>query len=533
MSLPAPDWVSFDAKKSNGQDLLGLRASVQSISNELFNGVTTVTPKLRYLSVITWIIWRYYEAGLPDNRSSFTEFAAAQEAMVVMANRFADRSATNLVGVTGADEALDSGKNRLPLRQFTQNIAFNAYVASSRQLGLTHAVGSGLSRLSEERGAPLAKEFDKLIRASAYGPRLAKRPRIDSISRADLEELSATLSLEKIPTGERNILIDVLMPQAPVNSGETSRLQNYALLLWLSREKKAFVDEGDLFRAAQEPPQNLPACFASSADGWLGYIVRDLLAVCHEAVFGAVMEQVDRMSQARQSPALSAQVVAALMGEVSEKDEALRQSRLLRPGESVSTLAFRTLYERVRRRCRNQETVSNGLRRWSGGLSETDVYGLAVKSKDAALALLPVAWCLALHRVVSTPVASPLQKKLLEAGSIFQIGIEAVIGPKIEEFLQDDKSLMEVMIELTERSVQQHLRIAWKRFSVPGGKDVSVLVADTEMWSRNNTFQAGRTNSRTWYALEWLYQLRLTDENGLTPKGDQTLKRSLHILGKK
>ena len=60
MALPAPDWISFEAEKTEGLDLLGLRAPVQRIGNQLFNGVTTVTPKVRYLSVLVWIVWRYF-----------------------------------------------------------------------------------------------------------------------------------------------------------------------------------------------------------------------------------------------------------------------------------------------------------------------------------------------------------------------------------------------------------------------------------------------------------------------------------------
>lgn len=53
MPQAAPDWVSFEADEIEGLDLLGLRAPVQAIGNELFNGVTTVTPKLRYLSFLS------------------------------------------------------------------------------------------------------------------------------------------------------------------------------------------------------------------------------------------------------------------------------------------------------------------------------------------------------------------------------------------------------------------------------------------------------------------------------------------------
>jgi hypothetical protein len=85
MPNPVPDWISFEADATDGLDLLGLRAPVQAIGNELFNGVTTVTPKLRYFSVVAWIIWRYAQARLPDAWTPFVQFAAAQEAAIVMA----------------------------------------------------------------------------------------------------------------------------------------------------------------------------------------------------------------------------------------------------------------------------------------------------------------------------------------------------------------------------------------------------------------------------------------------------------------
>src|SRR5262245_53066369 len=102
MQVPPPEWVSFDANKTQGLDLLGLRAPVQSIGNELLNGLTSVTPKLRYLSVVAWIAWRYSQARLPNEWKAFTEFAAAQEAAIVMANVLHGPDIRNLVGVDKA-----------------------------------------------------------------------------------------------------------------------------------------------------------------------------------------------------------------------------------------------------------------------------------------------------------------------------------------------------------------------------------------------------------------------------------------------
>lgn len=532
MSQPVPEWVSFGAVPTVGLDLLGLRAPVQQISNELFNGVTTITPKLRYLSVINWILWRYSQAKLPDDTSSFMQFAAAQEAVIVMANLLHDKTTINLVGMGEAGNLLRDNERRVPLKQLVQNIAFNAYISSTRQLHMTRLTDTGFNGLVKERGVPLAKEFDKIIQRSSYGARLAKKPRLDTVLRSDLEEIAKDVSLAAIPRGERDILIDVLLPIQPIDGAEKRRLANYTFLLWLGAQKQALVQEEDVFEAAQVVPEKLPGCLSQVADGWLEYVIRDMLAVTHEAVFAAVMRQIDRMSKDRQSPAVSTEVLSVLVSDPTEQDEVLRELRVLKDGESVSTVSFRTVRERVRRLCKKQEQAANGLKRWEGGLSETTLYDLALQSHDAAIALLPVAWCLASERVVAVPEPTPFQRMLLMRGGIYQVGIASIVVPKIDEFIRLDCSLLEVMVELTTRTVQQHLRVAWSRFSVQQNKDVSVLVADVETWSRNNPFRAGRTDSRLRVALNWLEQLRLTNEYGLTPKGAQILKRCLGVLGK-
>lgn len=532
MSIPVPDWVSFEADKTVGLDLLGLRAPVQALGNELFDGVTTVTPRLRYMSVISWIVWRYAQARLPNERSSFFEFAAAQESVIVMANRLKSRTVTQLVGSDGADDELDTGKKRLDLKRLTKNIAFNIYVASSRQLNLTKQIDGGLNKLSEERGEALAKEFDKILQASVYGARLTKKPGITKITRDELDKLAAPLSIVSIPRGERDILIDVVIPSKPVDEAERRRVRNYALLLWLVQANERSVDEADVFEAAQCIPEDLPICLTGTVDGWLAYLVRDCLAVCHEAVLGAVMRQVDREHAVRHAPTLANDIVGALAADASDKDEALRSFRILKKGETTASLSFRTAFERVRSLCRKEKMVTKGLARWEAGLSETELYGYATSSEDAAVALLPIAWCLALERAPQETADKRGSYDLSGIGGLFQIGIEAVVRPNIQQFLREDRSYSDIMAQLVVRTVQQHLRVAWKRFSTPRGKDVSVLIADTETWSRNNGFRPGRTASRLSVAIDWLSQLRLTSEDGLTKTGERVLKRSIDALGR-
>lgn len=529
MALPPPDWISFEADKTEGLDLLGLRAPVQRIGNQLFNGVTTVTPKLRYLSVLTWIIWRYSEARLPNNWKSFMAFAEAQEAMIVLANRLKSRTILNLVGVTKADKLLDSGVSILPLERLAQQVAYNIYVTTSRQLNLTHDQNGAFAGLVAERGVKLAQAFDRVIAETGYGKELSRDTRKNRVARKRLEELADGVFLDSTPCEERNLLIDAVIPPKP-EPNERSRVAHYALLLWLAKINRDELEEEDVFAAAVNVPRGIPASLHPVLNSWLEYLIRDLIAVTHEAVFEAVMNQVDIASAARGAPALASDVVAVLLNETDEHDIMLRQLGLLGPRESVARLEFSVFQERIHKACDQAVSVNAGLKRWRGGLSETTVYEMALKAGAASAVLLPVAWCLAAERIAPEMLKpSAHDRRILTLGSVFQIGLEDVILPKLDEFKRG-RIVRDVMAELITRTVQQHLRVAWTRFSPPQGKDVSVLVADHDTWARNNGFRAGRTDSRLWVAIDWLYQLGLIDDDGLTNRGERILERALATL---
>lgn len=298
MGVPPPEWVSYEGSKAQGLDLLGLRAPVQAIGNHLLNGLTSVTPKLRYLSVLSWVVWRYLEGRLPDRWSDFRAFAAAQEAAIVMANllhdRTHERTSLRLIGVGKARALLDSGRRSVPLEALVQNIAFNIYASASVQLHLTfEKADTGLYGLSEERGLPLAQSFDRIIGPTRYGSQLARRWKGKRVARGDIEQLGERISLDELPRREKAILIDAIFPVAPMDDAERRRIATLALLLWLTAEKKSLIGEGDLFEAAREPPLKIPAAFRLTVDGWLDYQIRDVLAVAHEAVMEAVMREVD------------------------------------------------------------------------------------------------------------------------------------------------------------------------------------------------------------------------------------------------
>jgi hypothetical protein len=258
--IPPPDWVVLGAGKTEGLDLLGLRAPVQSVGNDLLNGLTSVTPKIRYLSLLAWIAWRYAEGRLPATRSSFLEFAAAQEAAMVMANLLNDSqngtTTLRLVGVGKARTILETNGANLPLEQLVDVIAFSIYASSGVQLRLLFEDGeSGVYGLTAERGERLANAFAAIVGQSGYGRLLARHRQIASVPRRISKELSLRINLDKIPAAEKEILTDAVFPVSPTSDDERRRPATFALLLWLFAKKNTPLDEGHLFEAARRPPR--------------------------------------------------------------------------------------------------------------------------------------------------------------------------------------------------------------------------------------------------------------------------------------
>ena len=78
-----PTWVESTAVFTTGIDLLGLRQSVQLIGGQLLDGITTVTPYVRYLSLRAWLVYRYGQTGGPDAADAFTAFCLRVESGMV------------------------------------------------------------------------------------------------------------------------------------------------------------------------------------------------------------------------------------------------------------------------------------------------------------------------------------------------------------------------------------------------------------------------------------------------------------------
>ena len=524
--MPPPTWVDSEANPVRGLDLLGLRLPVQVLGNALLNGVTTITPSMRYLSILCWTIHVYGQARKPDSWNDFREFTARVEAAVALGTMLVDDSVVGVIGSTEARSLAKSNDDVLPLRQFVSQLATNIYKNPSEQLGLTVSRGTSFPGLTRERGLPLAKAFEEEIGKTRLGGELGKVSAPDSVLRDELAEFGQALFFNRPSESENAILVEALLPREPRRM-ERPRFQTYACLLALADLHGRAPKEADLFVEAEALERRLPEELEPILDGWLRYRVRDLIAYVHEVAMREIV-LILRTESGGVSGAVKAEsVIRHLMGHVGDRKEVLRDLQLVHNDEDIGTVPFRVL----NKRCLNafgSPVSRRGLNRGNGLLSESSIIDVAESSGAGILALLPVSWGLAVWR--SDPWKE-FSTEPFEAGAAgwSRFGLFEVIRPSVKEYIEEEWQLRDVTAELAHRTADQHLDIAWSRMAVAQTHDVAVFLSDANTWyDRGKSFYPDRTASRISQATNWLVQLGLVDyEKGLTNRGRSVLDRCL------
>lgn len=529
-SAPAPSWVDGGPGQGRGYDLLGLRLPAQSISYDLLDGVTTITPTVRYLALRAWIAHSYAQAGRASDGETFREYAAGVEAAVAYGNLLNDLNRGGVLGRVKAKRVISSGDGTLPLLPLVGQIGVQVYGGPSSQLLLQDSEESVIPRLTLERGVPLAEALAGQVSNSELGRIFNAGECPAAASREPLTEFGRLVNVADIPEPEAALLCAAILPEHPLPA-ELPRVSTNAMLLSVAGALGRTLTVDDIFSVVADPEASLQPTLRPTLDGWLYYLVRDTLAYCHEAVLYEVIRELESHGGARRQVA-SEEVVAALVSAADEHATALKKLGLLAVGESPLALTFREVGERVRAATGDRvEDGGRGPTRWRGGLTELAVIRTVRAGGAGALALLPVSWLLALERAAYDSRAAEEPSDPLSRQGWARVGLRQVIDPAVRAFLSGDRAFRDVMFELARRTVDQHLRVAWARWSQDPKRDVALLLADGGLWSsRRRKFKAGRTNSRLGVSLNWLKQLRLIDERGLTPTGSAALGRALPAL---
>jgi hypothetical protein len=528
--IEAPEWVDSGSELTGGLDLLGLRIPVQTIGGALLDGVTTVSPSVRYIGLRAWLLYRYAESRRPDGWREFTDFASYVESALVLGNLSRERT---IYGLIGADEGLirlDASSLMVKLSALVKTPAATVYAGPSDQLGVSWVRDDNVPGLTGERGKPLALALEGTLgKIPLVGRIFADHPP-DEVSRDELNELGELARIDRIPATEREALIAAVIPEKPLTR-ERNRVGTYASLLTLAKRKSSIPAEADLFSAACSLDRFGEPLLDLIADGWLTYCVRDAIAVSHEAVLASVMSEVTLGTDSGQSGTESTAVVEELIARVEEHNAPLRDLKLLGADESVFDLGFRQFYSRIETLLKNGLKQQRGIARWTSSFNELELYNAAARAGAGALSLAVLSWIVATIRV-----GDAVRENIVEFGNLSyqgrrRLGLREVILPEIARLLRDDPPFRSVAAAFGYQVVQQHLQIAWSRLQVDPQRDVALLTAEGKRWyTRGKAYGGGRTLSRLQQAIGWMQQLGLIDANGTTADGNVVLARALKVL---
>jgi len=531
----APTWVDFSPDPVSGLDLLGLRLPTRNIGLSLLNGITTISPKVRYLSFRTFIADAYRTAPgpPPDSHDSFLSFALPAEAAYVFGNALVDPDASNIVGITRAKELLDENSTNVPLNKLVGQPAVNVYAGPAQELGLVGIRPKGSPSVDVERGLPLAEVLRKEWGHTTIGDHILSGERLRTATIEELREFGQSCKIGLMFEDERALLIDAILPPAP-HPTEVERLRTYALLLHLAAElqnHKAnhMVRERDLRQAAQRAAYDAPEVLRPALDGWLLYQVRDCLAMAHEA---ALEQVVLRLGSERAGPGgiSETSVLDFLLSDQTPFERLWSDLGLAGEMASLSELRLSDLREMVKKTCSTDLEVKNGLRRWNGDFSEWKLIEYRKEYGAGALLLLPLSWLLAEWRT-----KPGVEEKLpsfdgLSLGGVTRIGLRQVVLPRLKALMNSDARLDAVIAELTVLTVRQHTQIALSRLAQDPSRDVTVLRIEGSNWIKLHDYTPGLAASRIPQAINWLHQLGLISETGITDEGEVILKRALSTL---
>ncbi len=166
-------WGSRLSGETKGLDILGIRALDQNIEASLTNGITTISIRARYISILAWAIGRYFvdesAGGLVQHDKEARAIYFNRVRFMVLAATYVDQGPSE-VGVMGSDsygaeaEALRAGSSvRLP---DTGNMALlNTYFGPASALGLVESrpESSGLPFGLTARGTAMYHERNKQL----------------------------------------------------------------------------------------------------------------------------------------------------------------------------------------------------------------------------------------------------------------------------------------------------------------------------------------------------------------------------------
>jgi len=143
-------WNSGEKEMTNGLDILGIRRLDQNIELAWVSGITTISFRAKYISLLPWIIAEYYEKEFNDNQeeadydeNALYDIIKRLEIIIFLCTDFGNSwgETGNTYGIIGSDLFSDTlkqlkNKGEVELQTNKGGASLGTYIGPCRSLGI-------------------------------------------------------------------------------------------------------------------------------------------------------------------------------------------------------------------------------------------------------------------------------------------------------------------------------------------------------------------------------------------------------------